>query len=267
MELIGKISKGSKMDQVYLPKNRVGFNTGQYVIISLLDKKIEESRVNTKQFKPYFYNIKNIEPVKLKIIQEIFNLLDKFKPESIIITGSFLEPGFKFNDLDILIVSEEKIKIDLIKTQIENITGIKAHIILLDNKSLNIGLSSDPLYLMMLNKCISQNRLIFNVKRQINYHLLDLHLLKSKSLIDNFDILSGKEKYYQTMNLVSILLFIQNKKLSKEVINHEITRVFGIKTENILENMIDKPLFIKKYKEIYNKTFNLIMKNLKEKAK
>ena len=59
MELIAKISKGSKMDQVYIPKNRIGFSAGSYVIIRPLEgKKTVE--------KPYLYNIKSIEPVKLR---------------------------------------------------------------------------------------------------------------------------------------------------------------------------------------------------------
>ena len=33
MEIIAKISRGSKMDQVYIPKNRGGFSIGSYVIL------------------------------------------------------------------------------------------------------------------------------------------------------------------------------------------------------------------------------------------
>jgi len=44
------------MDQIYIPKNRMGFNIGSHVIIKLLEqeKPIE---------KPYFYNVSSIEPV------------------------------------------------------------------------------------------------------------------------------------------------------------------------------------------------------------
>ena len=258
MEIIGKISTGSRMDQIYIPKNRTGFNNGEYVLISPFKNAVE------KQFKPHFYNLKNLEPVKIKIIEDIFNLIDKkIDAKNVIITGSFLENGFGFNDLDILLINEKKVNTKIIKKEIERLTGIKTHLILIDNNNLIKGLSSDPLYNLMLSKCVSKNRFIFKAEKKRNYKLLDLNLLKSKILIENFEILDGNEKYYLTMNMVSILLFIQNKKLDKEIINKEIGRAFNIKINDLKRNLINKQNFIKKYKEIFNKTFNLIMDGIK----
>lgn len=36
-----------------------------------------------------------------------------------------------------------------------------------------------------------------------------------------------------------------------------------MRTEDIKQNLIEKNKFIKMYKKIYNKTFNMIMKNIK----
>ena len=115
----------------------------------------------------------------------------------------------------------------------------------------------------MLSKCISTKRIIFKLNKNIDYKLLDFQLLKSKTLIENFDILNGDEKYYLTLNLMSILLFIQNSKLNKEIVNDYIEKEFNIKIEEIKENTLEKAGFIKKYHKIYNKTFNLIMENIK----
>ncbi len=263
MEIIGRISKGSKMDQIYIPKSRIGMPAGEYVIILPLENKLQKKKQEKKQ-KQYFYNTKGLEPIKLRVIEEIFSVIKKqMSPENIIITGSFLEKGFMFNDIDILIVNKQEIDTEIIKKQVENLTGIKTHIILIDKKTLILGLSSDPLYVLMLSKCISQNRLIFKIERNIYYKILDLHLLKSKALIDNFNILSGNEKYYLTLNMVSILRFIQNKKLSKEIINEEIEKMFSININELKENLV-KEDFLKKYKKIYIKTFNLILKNIKK---
>ena len=114
----------------------------------------------------------------------------------------------------------------------------------------------------MLSKCISKNRFVFNIKREMNYKTLDLNLLKSKTLIDNFDILNGDEKYYLTLNMVSILLFIQNEKLSKEIVNKEIEKIFEVKVNDIKRNMIKKDKFLNEYKNVYGKTFNLILDNI-----
>lgn len=115
----------------------------------------------------------------------------------------------------------------------------------------------------MLSKCISKKRIIINEKRKINYKLLDINLLKSNSLIDNFDILNGEEKYYLTLNMIAILLFIQNKKLTKKIVEDTIEKTFNIKIEKIKYNLIEKSTFIKKYKEVYKKTFDLILQNIK----
>ena len=71
MELIAKISKGSNMDQIYIPKNRTGLPIGQYVIIAPLEKELAKKQ----KFKPFFYNVSGLEPLKLEIIESIFNWL------------------------------------------------------------------------------------------------------------------------------------------------------------------------------------------------
>jgi len=258
MGIIAKISKGSKMDQIYLPKNRSGLATGQYVMITPLENKLKR-----REFKLNFYNLSNLEPLKIEIAEKIFNIIEEISPKNVIITGSFLEKGFKFNDVDILIIKEEKIDGNRLKDKIENAIGIKTHIITLNYRTLLLGLSTDPLYSMMLSKCISTKRIIFKLNKNIDYKLLDFQLLKSKTLIENFDILNGDEKYYLTLNLMSILLFIQNSKLNKEIVNDYIEKEFNIKIEEIKENTLEKAGFIKKYHKIYNKTFNLIMENIK----
>lgn len=265
-EIIGKISKGSKMDQIYIPKNRVGFSAGEYVLILPIKGRLEEAgKKEKKKLRLNFYGIKKIEPLKMRIIESIIETINKkANIENIIITGSFLEKGFRFNDIDLLLINEDKINTQIIKEEIENTTGIKTHIIMLSNKTLAYGLSTDPLYSLMLSKCVSLKKVIFNIKRSINYKILDLNLLKSETLIDNFSILNGEEKYYLTLNMVSILLFIQGKKLSKEIVNSEIESQFSIKISDLNGNLIEKG-FIKKYEEIFNKTFNLIMDNINKK--
>ena len=62
--------------------------------------------------------------------------------------------------------------------------------------------------------------------------------------------------------MFSILIFMQNKKLSKEIINKAIEKEFNINVDEIKNNTLDKK-FIKKYMQVYNKTFNMIMENIK----
>jgi len=260
MDLIVKISKGSKMDQIYLPKNRIGLPIGQYVTILPLEVQLKQK----SEFKPYFYNVRRLEPLKIELIEKIFNIVEQIKPENIIITGSFLEKGFRFNDIDILIIKNDKIDYKKIQDKIEDITGIKTHIIGLSSDTFFSGLSIDPLYRLMISKCVSKKRLTFKLKRNLNYKLLDYQLLKSDVLPDNFDFLTGDEKYYLTRSMIAILLFVQNKKLTKKTVDAAIESTFKISVKDIKENFIDKKGFNKIYKEIYNNVSELILERIHE---
>ena len=262
MEIIAKISKGSRMDQVYIPKQRSGFPIGNYVIIKSIDKKEEERK------KLNFYGLKSVEPIKIEIVERIIGIIDKsIENNNIIITGSFLEKGFDFNDIDILIIGSNKGKEEDIKKELMKYLGIEAHIIILDNKSLLNGLSNDPLYQTMLSRCVSKRKFILKRGRKINYKILDLHLLKSKVLIDNFDILNGNEKYDLVRNMTAIYLFLKEKKISVDLINKEIDKIFDAGAEEIKQNIINKKKFIKKYKKIYNVTFKKILEGIKNDSK
>lgn len=259
-EIIAKISKGTKMDQIYIQKQRSGFTIGNYVKITPIYEKIEEKR------KLHFYGLKEIEPIKLDIINKIIEIIST-DVDNIIITGSFLETGFHFNDIDILLISEKKEETNNIERKIKEELGIKAHILILSSKSLLEGLSTDPLYQSMLSRCISQNKLIFNIERKLKYKILDLHLLKSNLLIENFDILNGNEKYDLIRNLIAIYLFLHGKKTSVNLINNGIKKEFNLDTEEIKQNMINKNKFAKKYRKIYNETLIKILDGVKNESK
>ena len=257
MEIIGKISKGSAMDQIYISKKRSDFKIGSYVIIKPLyiEKKLKE--------KLYFYNTRLLEPLKLEIINEIIQIINKgIKNENIIITGSFLDKGFNFNDIDVIVITEIKSKKDIEKF-IENKTEIKTHIILINNKELMKGLAIDPLYQVMLSKCVTKKRFVYKIKPKPNYKILDLHLLKSKILVDNFDNLNGSEKYNLIRNMVAISLYLRDRKITKDKVDSEIEKQLNIDIKKIKQNIIDKKHFVRKYKIIYNKTFNRIMEGIK----
>ncbi|MEK6836974.1 MAG: hypothetical protein AABX94_04905, partial [Nanoarchaeota archaeon] len=185
----------------------------------------------------------------------------------IIITGSFLEEGFHFNDIDVLVLTEDKISLNIISLDVKKKTGINGHILVLSSKALVRGLEADPLYQMMLSRCVAQKRFIYKTKPALNYKLLDLHLFKSKTLLDNFDILNGREKYNLVRNLVAIYLYLNKKKITVESVDGEIKNIFGVNVLKIKDNVLDKKDFIRKYKLIYNKSFNLILRGIEHGSK
>lgn len=259
VEIIGKVSRGSRMDQVYLPKNRFGLKPGDYVLVKPLSsgEKISE--------KPYFYGLSYLEPLKLKAVEEIFQIIEE-KVENygnIIITGSFLDKGFDFEDCDILIITTIKTNPSKLKKEIELRIGVKAHTLVMNNHTLWQGLASDPLYQLMLSCCVARKRLIYKVKPQLDYKLLDYALLKSQLLPNNFDILSGREKYYLVRNLIAIQKYLLKGKVRKDEVEKSIKEQFKLKSvSQIKDNQLPKNAFLQRYKQIYKKTFQKIMQGM-----
>ncbi|MBI2650695.1 hypothetical protein HYX04_05300 [Candidatus Woesearchaeota archaeon] len=252
--LVGKVSKGTLMDQVYIPKERpFGFDVGTHVIIK---PALEEEEI-----KPVYYNTGELESVKVMIIQKIFSELNF--ADNVIITGSFLEKGFQFNDIDVILIDDKKSDSVKIEQHLNKSFGLNFHIIPLDYSALLKGLETDPLYQAMLSRYVAKKRGIFRYKNKINYKVLDLHLLKSKPLTDNFDYLTGSQKYDMARNLIAIRLFLNNKKISNEIIDAIIKKLFKEETINIKQNVINKTAFLKNYRLLYNKIFDSILKGIK----
>ena len=258
MVLIGKISRGSKMDQVYISKERApGFEVGATVLIQPVVEKAKPAL--------YYYGIKHLEPVKVAIIEDVFNYLKH--ADNVIVTGSFIEEGFDFEDIDVIVVAEERIGSKSIENHFKTALGVKVHVIALNFKTLLKGISTDPLFQMLTSKFVSRERTIFKTKNMINYKLLDLHLLKSELLITNFYFLTGREKYKFVRNLFAIILFLDEKTISSESVDNEINRCFGKNSvRNIKENLAGKR-FLAKYKKLYENTFRRIMKRVKNDPK
>lgn len=243
------------MDQIYLPKLRPpGYAIGEHV-------EIVPAKHN--KMPAFTYHLSQLEPIKNIIRDEIFNYF--FNLDNVIITGSFLEKGFGFNDIDVLIIDDSKPD-KAWEEYFSNKLGVDIHFICINRKSLIKGLKQDPLFQMMLSKYLAKKREIFKYQNEFNYKLLDLHLLKSKTLIDSFDILSGKEKYDLTRNLISIKLFLNEKKLSQSIVDKEIKKLL-CNVNSLKENLVDKAKFLKKFKKVYNQTFNTIMQGLKNESK
>ena len=65
-EIMGRVSVGSKMDQIYIPKNRVGLASGSLVVVKAIEG-IEESKENFVRKSPFLYGFNSEEKEKRKI--------------------------------------------------------------------------------------------------------------------------------------------------------------------------------------------------------
>jgi len=254
MEIVARISKGSKMDQVYIPKNRIGFSIGNYVILKPIGGEKQSDRL-------FYYGVKDIGSLKLGIIQQVIGIIDKHYASygNVIFTGSFLDEGFQFNDIDIIVVSEKNQE-KITEKEIKEKLGIEAHAIPFNKISFREALEIDPIWRLMLSRCVAKNRLAPLPKKRLKYRYLDAQMIRSKMLADNFDNLTGRERYKLMRNLMVIYLFINNKKLSAVNIEKEIKAKFRVSISDIERNLIDDGFF-KRYNEFYDQLEEEVIDN------
>ncbi|MBI3036616.1 hypothetical protein HYY73_02575 [Candidatus Woesearchaeota archaeon] len=256
--LLSRISKGTVMDQIYVPKIRApGFERGVTVAITPLQSKaITEI---------YRHHVQYLEPIKKIIVDEIFSYFEHV--DNVLVAGSFLEEGFEFEDIDTVVLTEKSIDNAAIKTHFKAALGIDIHIICLPLKELLRGIDSDPLFQMLLSRFVAKKRLLVPKDRAIKYKLLDLQLLESKTLIDGFDFLNGREKYKLTRNAVAIASFLNNKPLNASSVDNEIEHYFGeMSVISIKENIIGAE-FLLKYKIFHKKLLKRILEGVKNEPK
>ncbi len=249
--LIAKISRGSVMDQIYIPKKRKGLKVGSFV-------SIEEIKIKSK-VSPYYHNVSNLEPIKDEIIKSIFEFLKD--EENVIVTGSFLEEGFCFEDIDLVIFGNSVGVKEFVKSNF----GISVHTIEISLNDFHKGINTDPLYQMIISKFVAKDRIAIDFQNQINYKLMDLALVKSELISTNYEISSGSEKYKLLRNAFAIKRFIENKQISKELVDKDIDNYFynGF-LKDFQKNIVSLKDFQKKFKKFYEALFCQIMDGIKK---
>ena len=255
--MIAKISKGSQMDQIYLPKQRQpGLMPGTFVRITVLSA--------AERTRPYFRNCDRLEPWKIAIIDQVFRVV---MAENVLITGSFIESGKDFEDIDMIVIGPENKKL---AQKLENEIGLPFHIVALSYRSLQEGIRTDPLFQAMLSKFVAKQPLppsVFAQARTYRYRQLDLHLLESKALLESFEYLNGREKFKLLRNAITIVMFLERKTITAETIRKEIEHRFGAGTvKRLKENMLSKQPFLKTFKGLYDGLFTKIMKGVRNES-
>ena len=251
-KFVHRISKGSRFNQIYIPKEmNEQFGIGDIVEIRLVSKKSSLY---------YSENLKKLNNYKEKLINEIFSFLSKNEYiDQIFVFGSFLLNKIDYNDLDILIISDKNIE-NKIYAQLVDIFNIKFHIIVMPKNRLNYLSKICPLTRSMLYYFVSNKKFELPKEIQIDINHINFLLMMPEDLL-NLNLES--RIYYDSLRrLITIHKFIENKNLDPNEINKELreeigdTIYFTIKNNEIIEKK--KTLKLKfiiknKLKDIKNK--------------
>jgi len=256
--IIKRISKGSRFNQIYMKKNEgIGFEPGKSVIIKPLEVILDKPTLLE-------YNIKLL-PLKKEIIKQIFSIIIEHASfGNILITGSFLQKGYRFEDIDIVILDPEVVDKQVIKKRIRNILGIEPHLILISYHDFQKGVSRDPLFHLMIDHYVAYKRIIFKKKKSINFQFLDAHLVRNNNLLIAFESYTLQERKKVLRDIISIKLFSEGKALSHKAIRMETEKIFGKK---LLEDLFTfahtdaEPVFLKKLKVLLKKMEEFLIEN------
>lgn len=244
----GRVSKGSRYNQIYIPKELENIvNVGDEVEVTLLRKKI------------YYPGELKISKFKEDFIKEMFSFLAKYREiNSVFVVGSFLFEIIDYNDIDMVLTVSEKINIPKLKNQIyKNLIerfNQKFHIIIYTEKGLEDLLIYDPITSSMFSIYVGNKKLIKKKKIVDKKHIKFLLMMPE----DLLKVKLSSRTFFDTLRrLETIERFLKKKSLNIISINKEI------------KNLIDKELFkkTKANEEINQKEISLFRKIIQNKIK
>ena len=255
-----KVSKGSKFNQIYIPKEMRGiFEDGDLVEVKLLEKK-------EKLY--YSDNLKNLHKTsdfKKNLIKQVFSLLEKFKEiRQVFIVGSFLTEKIKYNDIDIILISDKKEIENEAYAYLSEKIQMNFDIIVIPGKKIEKLIKICPLTRSMFYYFVSNKEFSLDEKIEIEKKHIDFLLMMPKDLF-KIGFSNGKVYFDSLRRLITIRKFLEMQNLDPILINQEIKKILG-KNYSFLKNNenVDKKI-LTFVKEEIKKELNKIEKIMNEK--
>lgn len=250
MKFIHTISKGSRFNQIYIPKvYEKMFDVGDLVEISLIEKK-----------KIFYSNSANkLSSFKEEIIRKIFSFLSSYKEiKKVFIFGSFLTKNTDYKDIDILILIDnenEKFEKNVFHSLSNNI-NLNFHLISLHNDRFNESMKNNPLMRNIVYFSISNKEFVKLPDIEINEKIISYELMFPEDILD---VEVSSAMIYNSLRRV---ILIENFLNKKDILPQEIDKIISNLIDKELYENIKKDIPISKNKEVEIK--NIIRKKIKE---
>ena len=245
-----KVSKGSRFNQIYVPKhleNEIG--VGDEVEVRLIKKKTELH---------YSKSAKKLSEFKENLIKGVFASLKEFKEVSqVFLIGSFLFEKIDFRDIDIILVAKKETKglSEKAYNKLINKFNLKFHVISISEQKLSHLLSICPVTRSMFSTYVSNKGFVVDKNISINKKHLQFLLMLPEDALE-LD-LSSRLLYDSLRRVIAIEKFLDNKDLGFSTINSEIKSIVGSKEYSLLKNN----------EGISSKTTSIIRNSIKAKLK
>ena len=152
VKFVHSVSKGSKFNQIYIPKDMESvFEAGDMVEVRLIEKK---DRIF------YSKNLKDLSEFKRKIVEKVFSILGRLKEvERIFLFGSFLTSKNEYHDIDVLVISDKKLIDSKVYDILNEEFDMKFHIISIQKNKFEQLLKICPLTRSMIFYSVSNKNI------------------------------------------------------------------------------------------------------------
>jgi len=240
------VSKGSKFNQIYIPKN-------MEKLIEVGDE-VEVKLINKSNNLFYSKGLKKLSEFKENLIKNIFSFLNNnFNVNYVFIVGSFLTEKIDYNDIDIVLITNEtnnKFE-ELIYNKLIDKFNLKFHILAIAGEKFEYLLKACPLTRTMFSIFISNNQIKVNKEKIIDKKHIQFLLMMPQDLLEIK--LNSRTFFDNLRRLITIERFLNNLNLDINIINEELK----IKIDNRLY------LKIKNNEEIHNNSIDFLRKIIK----
>ncbi len=253
IKFIHHISKGSKFNQIYIPKEaESNFEVGDLVEIKLIKKK---------QNLFYSLNLEKLSSFKEKLIKELFSFFSKYKEiKQVFIFGSFLTKNIEYHDIDILILTDRETK-NLEKNLNDNLIeefNLKFHITIGKEDRIKETLKICPVTRSMLYYYASNKKFDLPKETAINESHLKYLLMMPEDLL-KIKLPFGKVYYSSLRKLIVIERFLKKNEIAPDEIDSELLKLIKKMELDVLkENLPIEGVLLKDVKSVIRKKLNII---------
>src|SRR3989338_2777014 len=235
-----KVSRGSRYNQIYIPKNMADFfDVGDIVEIKLIEKK--ESLHYSKNLR----ELGKLGEFKEGIIKQIFSILSRLKEiQQVFVVGSFLTEKEDYRDLDLILIGDKE----------EAEERAYSALISMNTEKFNDILEFDPLIRSMLYYFVSSEKFDMSEKIEINKDHINFLLMMPEDLLKIR--VSGSRIYFDNLRrLICVARFIKKQDVNPLEINSSIKKLVG-------KDLFDK---LRNNEGIEEKDFKIIKNIIKNK--
>ncbi len=257
MKFIHQVSKGSRYNQVYVPRSmEESFQVGDVVEVRLIEKK---QRIHLSK------TLKQISDFKRKLITQIFSELSEIDSiKKVFVAGSFLTEKTSYNDIDVLIIIDKEGEENLDKRIYDLLTDkleMKFHILIIQSDNFSRLVKICPLTRSMLHYYASNKEFFLPKKTEIDKKHLEFLLMMPEDLLE---ISISSRAYYDALRrLIAIEKFLSHNEADNRKIAAELEKQFGKSKLVYIKN--NEPLngnILEDIREIMRNKLNFIRKTI-----